>query len=531
MSSSNANRTVAIGLLSAICASAVIYYALSYVMSSEKKKPVKKSKRVVKEEEKAEPVLTSCTVSAPGKALIAGGYLVLDTGKLGLVIGASARFHTTAYLSPRKERNTAGTIRIAVNSIQFHQQLQLLFNTQTDVLECIGSAHNEFIEKCVHVVLLFVKGVTEEAEFARIMALIGSRKEMVVLLRADNDFYSQISSLQSRRMTIGSDSLRSLERFRSSTIQHDGAVKIAKTGMGSSAALTTSLVAALLEFFGVIKLSLRKANDRRLVHNLSQIAHALAQGKIGSGFDVAAAVYGSVIYSRFNPLMIAGLSEQLSPSVVYEAVTNPSAWDQTITEFTLPAPLDLMMGDVSGGSNSVAMSRTVLDWLNGPGEEAGELWAEIAQVNTSICSLFRKLSDASVSSPVLFKSSIKRAGAISYEKWNPADPVESILLEIKHSFRMVRKLLKTMGEKSGVDIEPEAQTQLVDATDAAVGVLCAGVPGAGGVDAIFCIVFSETARLAVESVWAQWQGTIVCPLLVKSDTGAESGVRMEPLHI
>lgn len=68
--------------------------------------------------------------------------------------------------------------------------------------------------------------------------------------------------------------------------------------MGSSAALTTSFVAALLHWFGVITLGgsgITQEEDsqgRRLVHNLAQLVHANAQGKIGSGFDVAAAVYG-----------------------------------------------------------------------------------------------------------------------------------------------------------------------------------------------------------------------------------------------
>lgn len=64
--------------------------------------------------------------------------------------------------------------------------------------------------------------------------------------------------------------------------------------MGSSAALTTALVGSLLQWFGVTRLGLRQGDrDRQLVHNLAQLAHAVAQGKIGSGFDVAAAVYGT----------------------------------------------------------------------------------------------------------------------------------------------------------------------------------------------------------------------------------------------
>lgn len=62
--------------------------------------------------------------------------------------------------------------------------------------------------------------------------------------------------------------------------------------MGSSAALTTSLVGAILHWFGVVHLESNDSESLRIVHNVSQLAHSIAQGKIGSGFDVAAAVYG-----------------------------------------------------------------------------------------------------------------------------------------------------------------------------------------------------------------------------------------------
>lgn len=73
----------------------------------------------------------------------------------------------------------------------------------------------------------------------------------------------------------------------------NGEVKVQKTGLGSSAAMVTSFVGALLEWFGVISLAEEATNNsRRIVHNLAQLVHANAQGKIGSGFDVSAAVYG-----------------------------------------------------------------------------------------------------------------------------------------------------------------------------------------------------------------------------------------------
>lgn len=75
-----------------------------------------------------------------------------------------------------------------------------------------------------------------------------------------------------------------------------GKVTVRKTGLGSSAALTVSLVGALLNWFKVVRIGCRKSEeDRRLVHNLAQLAHCWAQGKVGSGFDVSAAVYGILV--------------------------------------------------------------------------------------------------------------------------------------------------------------------------------------------------------------------------------------------
>ena len=48
-------------------------------------------------------------------------------------------------------------------------------------------------------------------------------------------------------------------------------------------------------------------NSRRLAHNLAQFVHCLAQGKVGSGFDVSAAAFGSQVYTRFDPKVIQPL--------------------------------------------------------------------------------------------------------------------------------------------------------------------------------------------------------------------------------
>ena len=87
-----------------------------------------------------------------------------------------------------------------------------------------------------------------------------------------------------------------------------------KTGLGSSAALVTSLVGALLVHLEAVPAVAftsdsgeTGAHGRALAHNAAQLAHCAAQGKVGSGFDVSSAVFGSQLYTRFNPRVLDGL--------------------------------------------------------------------------------------------------------------------------------------------------------------------------------------------------------------------------------
>ena len=61
-------------------------------------------------------------------------------------------------------------------------------------------------------------------------------------------------------------------------VDDNGNVVVSKTGMGSSAALITSLVGGLLECFQVIRISNPK--ELRLAHNVAQLCHCAAQGKV-----------------------------------------------------------------------------------------------------------------------------------------------------------------------------------------------------------------------------------------------------------
>ena len=134
-----------------------------------------------------------------------------------------------------------------------------------------------------------------------------------------------------------------------------------------------------------------------------------------------------------------------------------------------------------------------------------------------------------------YKTAILRASKVPFGQWNSLDLQEAdakriidLLLNLKAKFKTSRQLLKRMGELSGQGIEPEEQTILADETEALPGVLCAGVPGAGGVDAIFALTLSPAARTGVEDMWSQRGG---CTSTSKNDSDAGGGSFVCPLTL
>src|SRR5690606_21597860 len=72
-----------------------------------------------------------------------------------------------------------------------------------------------------------------------------------------------------------------------------------KLGLGSSAAVATALAAALAAAGGI-------RPDRELLFDLASSAHRTAQGGTGSGGDVAASVYGGLLFYTRGDAMPPG---------------------------------------------------------------------------------------------------------------------------------------------------------------------------------------------------------------------------------
>ncbi len=81
-----------------------------------------------------------------------------------------------------------------------------------------------------------------------------------------------------------------------SAVRHRG--KKMKAGFGSSAAAVVAITGAVLKLHGI---GIETRQEKENLFKLGVIAHYKAQGKIGSGFDVAASTFGGALaYRRFD---------------------------------------------------------------------------------------------------------------------------------------------------------------------------------------------------------------------------------------
>ncbi|KAJ2003478.1 phosphomevalonate kinase [Coemansia thaxteri] len=477
--------------------------------------------------------------SAPGKVLVAGGYLVLERAYSGLVVGTDACLYAAVQTQASDVLGScAGSgneVLISVVSPQFlSARWRYAYSTQRRSLSQLDSADggtNSFVQ----VVLEATLDLAIECAPKKMHDLASSRLGLKIVLSADNDFYSQRETLAKLGVDLSSQALRDLPRMC-----HTGTTlrNVHKTGLGSSAAMVSSLVAAILVHLGIVghgDLQLGQANDmdavrsRSLIHNVAQYAHCLAQGKVGSGFDVSAAVYGSHVYRRFSPEVLEGaMSERSSLDDIRQATSpdNPG-WNSEVAPVAIPPRLALRLADVDAGSNTPSMVKRVLQWHSANPEEAGMLWSKLDAANCRIRHTWDQLNAAFSADSTRYNAAVDWCSARKSSEWRNAPevlhgPAHRLLVELVDATSSVRALQRQLGESAGVPIEPPKQTRLLDACMDVTGVCMAAVPGAGGYDAIFCMTLGPDADRAVEALWSAWKEMSVGPLLANQ---ASSGVQ------
>jgi len=300
-----------------------------------------------------------------------------------------------------------------------------------------------------------------------------------IIVLADNDYYSITNASSDERSSAPQTS----RRFHNFDLRLEEANK---TGLGSSAALVTAITAAILSFhLPRQQFNLNSEPSSRILHNLAQAAHCAAQGKVGSGFDVASAVYGSCLYRRFSPSILFNSADPGTPGFLDALRTlveesNPDhKWDTEIQRDAVKVPkgLRLVLCDVSGGSQTPGMVKQVLAWRKEKPQEADAIWTDLHDANESLAKEMKALAEE-------HSFGLERLSAC---------------------FKRIRSGIRTMSAKSGVPIEPPEQTQLIDACEAVTGVVGGVVPGAGGYDAISLLIEDKEATIAeLKDLFERW---------------------------
>ncbi|KAL1955534.1 hypothetical protein VTO42DRAFT_8488 [Malbranchea cinnamomea] len=433
---------------------------------------------------------TETAVSAPGKVLLTGGYLVLDRQYTGAVYALDARIHvivqqlkkdkdgkiakklSVGELKPSKgdgepEQDNPSTGSqdeqteevVIVKSPQF---LDALWEYRVTRVKNGGgvkvvqlndgySPRNSFVEASLNYALTYINYVAASSSFG----------SLSVTILADNDYYSETAASLDLHTSPGL-------RFKKFGVRLHEAHK---TGLGSSAALVTALVSALVIHRTVHPEEILK--NRSKLHNLAQAAHCAAQGKVGSGFDVAAAVYGTCLYRRFSPAVLEDLGDVGSPQfeerlfAVVENLNSKARWDAQCGDIgrRLPRGLQLVLCDVDCGSKTPGMVKKVLTWRENKRQEADMIWNALQRENE------------------LLYLELQRLARLE----NP----EREFNELRNLLFRCRVWIQKMTSSSQVPIEPRVQTELLDALSGIDGVIGGVVPGAGGYDAVALLVRDE----------------------------------------
>nr|WNX96116.1 Phosphomevalonate kinase2 [Ayapana triplinervis] len=472
--------------------------------------------------------------SAPGKVLITGGYLILERPNAGIVLSTNARFYAIVkplYDELRPDSWAWSWTDLKLNSPQMGRETMYKMSLKHFALQCTSSeARNPFVEYAVQYAVAAAYSRCENNKKDLLQKLLLQGFDITIL--GSNEFYSYRNEIEARRLPLIPESLASLSPFSSITFNTgvsngpNSKPEVAKTGLGSSAAMTTSMVAALLNYLGVVNLSsdngARHQESLNVVHIIAQTAHCMAQGKVGSGFDVSSAVYGSHRYVRFSPQVISSAQNAIRAMPLEEVVADVLAgtWDHERTKFRLPPLMNLLLGEPgTGGSSTPSMVGAVKNWQKSEPEKSMETWKLLSEANTALESQLNISSKLADDHWEIYKNVIYSCSMYQSEKWVEqaseaiSQEIVQALFGARDAMLNIRSHMKLMGMAAGIPIEPDTQTELLDATMNMCGVLLAGVPGAGGFDAVFAVTLGDAGNKLAKA----WSSHNVLALLVSED--------------
>jgi len=345
-------------------------------------------------------------ISAPGKLFLSGEWAILETGNSGIVAAVNKRVHV--------EIEKSKEISVSVDDFNIKN---VKAEYRCGKIEWLN-VNEEQKEK-----LVFMKGALEAA-----MNYLGDNKSYKIRSWGEE-----------------------------SQIEVDGKKK--KIGFGSSAA---SVVAAVAGVLAVNNIDITKRKNKDIIYKLSAIAHYLAQGKIGSGFDIAASTYGGIfVYKRFDPKW---LEDQIKEKTIKEdAETKWTGF--VVEELKIPEDFQLLIGWTKTSASTTDMIKQMNVFKT--------------QNPENYKKLISKISDIAAESEKSWKQNNKK--------------------EILKLIQENEKALAALGKESGVNIETPDLKKLSDIANKNGG--AGKLSGAGGGDCGIGVCYRKKTADKIKQEW------------------------------
>jgi len=348
-------------------------------------------------------------ISAPGKLFIAGEWAVLDAGNPGIVAAVNKRVWV--------EIEDDSKITVSVKDFDIHG-IKGEFNGKE--LKWLN-AKSEEEER-----LIFMKVAIETA-----LGFLGEYKPF--------------------RITSWGEL---------SQIEVNGEKK--KIGFGSSAA---SVVATIAGVLALHEWDIKNRKVKDIIYKLSAVAHYFAQGKIGSGFDVAASTYGGIfVYKRFDPKWLV---KKLEEGKTVKEVIELDWPGFEVTELDIPDGFELLVGWTGESASTTSMVKQLNEWAREKPEEKERIYKQVAELVKNLV-----------------------------EAWKTNDK--------KRILELIRKnedYLRELGKKSGIPIETPELRKLSEIANKNGG--AGKLSGAGGGDCGIAVVFDSEISEKIKKEWEE----------------------------
>lgn len=291
------------------------------------------------------------------------------------------------------------------------------------------------------------------------LILFGDEKEKNFFLFVSKATEASLNYLQEKNIVIKNFSIITNSSDTKIKINEE---KVAKVGFGSSAAIVVSTVAAVLKFHGF---SIASLKEKELIYKLSCIAHYLAQGKLGSSFDVAASTYGGMLVYQ-KPDMDFVLNKLNKKTKIKDLVEMD--WPYFKAEnIVRPKKFCLSIGFVGYSASTKELVLKIKDFKKNNSKKYDEIISKIKKITIDLIDAIKNEDEK----------------------------------EIINLLKKNRVLLKELNDESKNNLETKELKLLADIANLNKG--AGKFSGAGGGDCGIAISFDKEIQKNIENAWKE----------------------------